>query len=190
MSGRAVGVIGFLRQHWLWLLVAVTALACGCAVFAILSTGPRPVPLPSAGSSSVSATPGELMSTSSPSSPAAPSATAETADVIGASAGGWAEVATGFGRTFTQTTLGQQAWFAAVSSWLTDEQAAMYRDVRVADIPTGTLVDVDVDDPGEATKTRGVLTYDSGMKLDLGLVYAEPAGGWLIASVRLADPSG
>src|SRR5690606_22253261 len=52
------------------------------------------------------------------------------------------------------------------------------------------LASVDVDDPGEATKTRGVLTYDSGMKLDLGLVYAEPAGGWLIASVRLADPSG
>ena len=180
---RSRGVIGFLRQQWLWLLVALTALGCGGAVVSILVDGPRPVALPSPGPSGPSA---PITTPDGPAAMTSPSAPVGATEAVGASPSGWADVARGFGQTFTRTTLGQPAWFAAVSSWLTDEQAAMYRDVDVGDIPPGTLTDVDIDDPGDATRTRGVLTYDSGLKLDLGLVYTETAGGWLIASVRLA----
>ncbi|RIQ20160.1 hypothetical protein DY240_19140 [Jiangella rhizosphaerae] len=103
---------------------------------------------------------------------------------------GWSEVARGFGLAFTRTSVGRDAWFAGMSSWLTPEQAAEYRDVPIEAIPTGELTEVDVADPGSAAHTRGTLTYDTGMVLGVGLSYRAAAGGWLIARVELADVAG
>ncbi len=99
----------------------------------------------------------------------------------------WTHVARGFGETFTRTSMGQEAWFTAMSSWMTDAQADMYQDVPINDVPTGTLSDISVDHPGAGDTTFGVLTYDTGMKLEVSLVHVEAAGGWLIASVRLSS---
>ncbi|WP_069110186.1 hypothetical protein [Jiangella alba] len=99
---------------------------------------------------------------------------------------GWSEVARGFGLAFTRTGVGHEAWFASLSSWLTPEQAAVYRDVPIDAIPTGTLVRVDVGDPA-SEHAQGTLTYDTGMVLAVGLSYRAGAGSWLVARVELAD---
>lgn len=94
----------------------------------------------------------------------------------------WVDVAVGFGRTFTATTLGQDAWFASVSTWLSDEQAALYRDIPVDNIPAGRLIAVEADQPvGGAT--RGLLIYDTGMVLDIALEYVGSRGSWLVVSI-------
>lgn len=98
---------------------------------------------------------------------------------------GWSEAARGFGLAFTRTSAGQEAWFAAMSSWLTPEQAALYREVAIEDIPAGELIEVDVAEPGSTPHTRGTLTYDTGMVLEVGLSHVESAGGWLVARVSL-----
>lgn len=100
---------------------------------------------------------------------------------------GWSEVARGFGLAFTRTGVGRDAWFATMSSWLTPEQAAEYRDVPIEAIPTGNLVRVDVADPAPAEHALGTLTYDTGMVLAVGLSYRADAGSWLVARVELAD---
>lgn len=99
---------------------------------------------------------------------------------------GWREAAEGFGQTFTQTGLGQDAWYTAVSSWMTPAQAEQYAQVPVEHIPTGTLVDVEVADPGGALFTAGRLTYDTGLVLEVGLTYDATSTGWLIATVAPA----
>jgi hypothetical protein len=100
---------------------------------------------------------------------------------------GWVDAARGFGQTFTRTSLGQQEWYAAMSSWLTDDQARLYRDISIQQIPAGYLDEIHVDDPGERLFTRGELVYNTGMVLDVGLAYVESAGSWLVASVVPAD---
>jgi hypothetical protein len=100
---------------------------------------------------------------------------------------GWSEVARGFGLAFTRTGVGRDAWFATMSSWLTPEQAAEYRDVPIESIPVGELVEIDVADPGSAAHTHGTLTYDTGMVLEVGISHSAAAGGWLVARVELAD---
>lgn len=104
----------------------------------------------------------------------------------GGAPAGWSEVARGFGLAFTRTSVGREAWFAAMSSWLTPEQAAEYRDVPIEDIPNGELIEVDVAEPDGASHTLGTLTYDTGMVLEVGLSHVESAGGWLVARVSLA----
>ncbi len=99
---------------------------------------------------------------------------------------GWSEVARGFGLAFTRTSVGRDAWFATMSSWLTPQQAAEYRDVPIESIPIGELVEIDVADPGSEAHTHGTLTYDTGMVLEVGLSYRDAAGGWLVARVELA----
>ncbi|TDD96024.1 hypothetical protein [Jiangella asiatica] len=103
---------------------------------------------------------------------------------------GWTEAARGFGQAFTHTEVGRDAWFAAMSTWLTPQQADRYREVPVEDVPGGVLRDVSVEDPSGGTITRGRLTYDTGMILEVGLSFDDSAGGWLVARVTLADPSG
>ncbi|PZF86500.1 hypothetical protein C1I92_01465 [Jiangella anatolica] len=103
---------------------------------------------------------------------------------------GWSEVARGFGLAFTRTGVGREAWFGTMSSWLTPEQAAAYRDVPVEAIPGGRLLRADVSEPGATAHTRGTLTYDTGMVLRVGLSYRAAAGSWLVARVELADTTG
>ncbi|WP_157987636.1 hypothetical protein [Jiangella endophytica] len=112
-----------------------------------------------------------------------------SAELDGAPAG-WSEVARGFGLAFTRTGVGRDAWFATMSSWLTPEQAARYRDVPIEAIPTGELTQIDVADPGSAAHAQGTLTYDTGMVLDVGLSYRPVAGSWLVARVELANGTG
>lgn len=94
-------------------------------------------------------------------------------------------VARGFGRAFTRTAMGQAAWLAAISSWMTREQAQLYRGVVLDEIPAGTLRSLHVDhlSPGRA---RGLLSYDTGMLLEVRLVHVDAAGSWLVASVKPA----
>lgn len=99
---------------------------------------------------------------------------------------GWREAAEGFGQTFTQTSLGQDAWYTAVASWMTPAQAEQYAQVPVEHIPTGELVDVEVADPGGALFTAGRLTYDTGLVLEVGLTYDATSAGWLVATVAPA----
>lgn len=107
-----------------------------------------------------------------------------------ADAEGWAAAARGFGHAFTRTAVGQDAWFAAMSTWLTSEQARRYRDVPIHDIPGGVLQEVTVAEPAGAHATHGRLRYDTGMVLNVGLSYSDAEGGWLVARVTLAEPPG
>lgn len=113
--------------------------------------------------------------------------TAGDASSEGGVPAGWSEVARGFGLAFTRTSVGRDAWFATMSSWLTPQQAAEYRDVPIESIPAGELVEIDVADPGSAAHAHGTLTYDTGMVLEVGLSYRAAAGGWLVARVELAE---
>ncbi|PSL05295.1 hypothetical protein CLV30_104161 [Haloactinopolyspora alba] len=178
------------RRHGLWLLVALVALSGLAAVGAIVSSRPDTgdVSLPSGPpAQDVHAAKVSAAFPSRPPQPPAPRDRSPTAPATNESARSWAAVARGFGRTFTRTGLGQEAWFAALSSWLTDDQAARYRNVPIADIPTGTLTGVRIDAPGDSDTTGGVLTYDTGMVLEVGLVHDEAAGGWLVATVAPAS---
>lgn len=166
-------VFGRLRREWPWVLFGLAALTCAGAITAILASGPDHGTAPSS-----------LGDFSRPSHSAPESRQPKTA---GTTIDAWTHVARGFGQTFTRTSLGQDAWFTAMSSWLTDDQAAMYSDVPISDVPSGTLSDVAVADPGVGDTTSGVLTYDTGLKLEVGLVHIEAAGGWLVASVRLSS---
>lgn len=154
---RVVGVARHVRKHGLWLLVGFVALAVAVSVGALLLDDPEDgwAPTPPKASAGFSA-------------PAA-----------------WLRVAEGFGRAFTRTSPGQEAWFFALSSWLTDEQAEMYRDVPVSAIPAGALEGVEVAAPDGRT-TRGLVTYDTGLVLEVRLVHVEAAGGWLVATVSPA----
>lgn len=196
----ASGGLGRLvRRQWPWLLVALVGLVGTTAVTAILIAEPALTagssmagldgagPSPSAYRSQQPSTLA-VLGAPSPARTQAPRATRQGRSFAARQA--WADVARGFGRTFTHTVLGQDAWFAAMSSWLTDEQAARYRDVPIRDIPSGTLERVDVRPPGRRDRTTGTLTYDTGMRLNIGLIYATSSGGWLVASVRPAGPSG
>ncbi len=99
---------------------------------------------------------------------------------------GWREAAEGFGETFTNTSLGQSAWYEAVSSWMTPAQAEQYEQVPATSIPTGTLVEATVDDPGGALYTAGRLAYDTGLELEIGLTYDATTQSWRVASVEPA----
>ncbi|WP_157574587.1 hypothetical protein [Jiangella muralis] len=111
----------------------------------------------------------------------------DLAETDGGPPPGWSEAARGFGLAFTRTGVGHDAWFTTMSSWLTPEQAAAYRDVPIEAIPIGNLVRVDVADPAPAVHALGTLTYDTGMVLAVGLSYRADAGSWLVARVELAD---
>lgn len=193
-------------ERLLWLLVAVVTLAGVVLIGAIVRSGPDPAgtppfaddartepgPSPTGGHRGASEPSGDGTSEEPP--PAPPSGTRpapgehepEGSQAAGGAApGGWSEVARGFGLAFTRTSVGQEAWFAAVSSWLTPEQAAQYADVAIERIPTGTLTTVEIADPGAQPHARATLTYDTGMVLEIGLSYVGAAGGWLVARVSL-----
>lgn len=184
-----------LRRSGPWLMVAVVALAGAVAIGAIITSDPAGGTVSHgdvvadesrAPDDSAQATTSSPAGSRRTSTPDVDKPEQSTADDVGASPRGWLDVARGFGQTFTQTALGQEAWFSAMSSWLTEEQAAMYRDVPIEQIPTGTLQDVDIEDPGDGPATRGLLTYDTGMVLEVKLSYVDSAGSWLVASVTLA----
>ncbi|MBB5787447.1 hypothetical protein [Jiangella mangrovi] len=169
-------------ERLLWLLVAAVALAGVVVIGAIARSGPGSETLqPIAGGSSP-----EASGVGDDDAPAAPAGERSGAAVAGQPAG-WSEAARGFGLAFTRTRVGRDAWFAAMSSWLTPEQAAQYREVPIDDIPAGELLEVDVTAPGAEPHTHGTLTYDTGMVLEVGLSYETSAGGWLVARVSLAD---
>ncbi|TDD66983.1 hypothetical protein E1262_20380 [Jiangella aurantiaca] len=198
----------------LWLLVMAVAVGGAAIIAAILTSGPSSEAIlpPEAAATDVPLAQPTGPITSTPpngdggggsSAPDGEHGTGSAADDGGAGdrappsskdAGGvpagWSEVTRGFGLAFTRTSVGRDAWFAAMSSWLTPEQAAEYRDVAIDTIPTGELVEIEVADPGPAAQAHGRLTYDTGMVLEVGLSYRAAAGGWLVARVELAETAG
>jgi hypothetical protein len=93
---------------------------------------------------------------------------------------GWRETAEGFGRAFTDTRGGQQAWFNRLAPFLTPEKAEQYKRVPVEAVPKGALVSVDMRTPtGVAGDAR--LAYDSGLVIEITV--AHNGLKWQVASI-------
>lgn len=184
LPGPAAAPVGGSRRRTRWVgflavaVVAALTLFIGMAIVRGGSNGNTPDALPVSGG---------VEPRGSPSATPEATTQAPLGDQDGPE--GWAAAARGFGHAFTRTAVGQDAWFAAMSTWLTPEQARRYRGVPIHEIPGGVLQEVTVAEPAGTHSTHGQLRYDTGMVLNVGLSYSATEGGWLVARVTLAEPA-
>lgn len=93
---------------------------------------------------------------------------------------GWRETAEGFGRAFTDTSGGHQAWINRLVPFLTPEAAERYRRVPIEAVPSAALTRIDMSEPSGSV-AAAVLTYDSGLQVDITL--AHNGLEWEVATV-------